>query len=64
MRNLSRVYTKSNRAPEPGTMVGVRLQEPQLQVLDDWIERQAPAITRPEAIRRLIEAGLRAPIIP
>lgn len=45
-------------------MVGVRLQEPQLQVLDDWIERQAPAITRPEAIRRLIEAGLRAPIIP
>ncbi len=41
-------------------MVGVRLQEPQLQILDAWIERQRVQVTRPEAIRRLIEIGLEA----
>lgn len=41
-------------------MVGVRLQGAQLQALDGWISRQSQAVTRPEAIRRLIEAGLRA----
>ena len=41
-------------------MIGVRLQEPQLIVLDAWINRQPERTTRPEAIRRLIEAGLKA----
>ena len=26
--------------------------------MDTWIEKQAPGLTRPEAIRRLIEIGL------
>ncbi len=60
MAKSIRVYTKSSRAPEAGTMVGVRLQEPQLQILDAWIERQRVQVTRPEAIRRLIEIGLEA----
>ena len=41
-------------------MVGVRFQEPQLHSLDAWITQQDQTITRPEAIRRLIELGLEA----
>jgi hypothetical protein len=60
MMKSIRVYTKSNRAPEVGTMVGVRLQEPLLRLLDVWIEKQSVQVTRPEAIRRLTELGLEA----
>jgi hypothetical protein len=31
----------------------------QIQRLDDWIERQEPRPSRPEAIRRLIESALK-----
>jgi hypothetical protein len=32
----------------------------QLKQIDDWIKRQAEPLDRPEAIRRLVEIGLRA----
>ena len=38
--------------------VNVRLLRQQLDQLDAWIIQQPDAPTRPEAIRRLIEAGL------
>jgi hypothetical protein len=39
----------------------VRIQPAPLAVLDSWIKRQkAPDLTRPEAIRRLVELGLKA----
>lgn len=60
MAKSIRVYTKSKRADAPGTMVGVRLQPDQLAALDRWIERQEePRPSRPEAIRQLIDQGLR-----
>jgi len=39
-------------------MVGVRLQPDALARLDAWIAAQPAPTTRPEAIRRLMEAGL------
>ena len=42
-----------------GTLIGVRLLDEPLATLDDWIARQKEAeLTRPEAIRRLVELGL------
>ena len=52
-----RTYTKTRRADQPGTMIGVRLQPDQLARLDAWIASQPdPKPTRPEAIRRAMEA--------
>jgi hypothetical protein len=42
-----------------GTLVGVRLLDMPLATLDAWISKQKePNLSRPEAIRRLIELGL------
>ncbi|BBC74402.1 conserved hypothetical protein [Altererythrobacter sp. B11] len=38
-----------------GTMIGVRLQDEQLRRLDSWIEEAGGHLSRPEAIRRLLE---------
>jgi hypothetical protein len=44
-----------------GLQIGMRWQESALEMIDDWIERQKePTLTRPEAIRRLVELGLKA----
>jgi hypothetical protein len=44
-----------------GTLIGVRLLKTPLAALDDWIARQQePGLSRPEAIRRLIEIGLQS----
>ena len=44
-----------------GTLIGVRLLDALLSTLDSWIARQGePDLSRPEAIRRLIELGLKA----
>lgn len=42
-------------------MIGVRLQPEQLAPLDAWIRSQPGKLTRPEAIRRLVEKGLSGP---
>src|SRR4051794_9597714 len=43
------------------TAIGLRVPPAQLARLDGWISRQpAPKPTRPEAIRRLMEAGLQS----
>ena len=61
MAKAIRVYTKFNRADQPGTMIGVRVQPPQLAQLDAWIALQPePLPTRPEAIRQLLTASLSA----
>jgi|EndMetStandDraft_4_1072995.scaffolds.fasta_scaffold206959_2 hypothetical protein len=45
-----------------GTLIGVRLLDDPLAALDGWIaEQKEPDLTRPEAIRRLIEIGLSRP---
>jgi hypothetical protein len=43
-----------------GTLIGVRLLDDPLTTLDAWIARQKePDLSRPEAIRRLVELGLK-----
>jgi len=43
-----------------GTGILVRMHD-QLEALDVWIAKQKePGLTRPEAIRRLVELGLKA----
>jgi hypothetical protein len=40
--------------------VGERWRQPELAAIDAWIEATGESITRGEAIRRLVEVGLRA----
>ena len=58
-----RVITKKRRGRPvttgKGTLIGVRLLDGPLALLDDWIAKQKEVgLTRPEAIRRLVELGL------
>jgi hypothetical protein len=41
-----------------GTQIGMRWQSPELSAIDSWMEKNNVA-SRPEAIRRLVEIGLR-----
>jgi hypothetical protein len=41
-----------------GTLVGVRLQPSHLVALDAWIAKQTTPVTRPEAIRAMMETIL------
>jgi hypothetical protein len=44
-----------------GTTIGVRMLDGRIASLDAWIAKQKePELTRPEAIRRLVEIGLKA----
>lgn len=52
------ITQKKKRGPPAtgkGTLIGVRLQPPELAQLDAWREE----MTRPEAIRQLIKQGLK-----
>ncbi|WOH53827.1 hypothetical protein [Bradyrhizobium sp. sBnM-33] len=65
MKKSIRVITKKKRGRPvttgKGTLIGVRLLDAPLGNLDRWITRQnEPNLTRPEAIRRLLELGLKA----
>jgi hypothetical protein len=57
------VLAKKKRGPAPtgkGTQVVVRLQPDPLAALDAWVAKQKDKPTRAEAIRRLVEIGLKA----
>jgi hypothetical protein len=63
MKKSIRVITKKRRGRPittgKGTLIGVRLLDDPLSALDAWIEKQKdPDLSRPEAIRRLVESGL------
>jgi hypothetical protein len=54
---------KRGRPSTGGRRAGilVRLETDQFDALDAWIEKQkVPDLSRPEAIRRLVELGLKA----
>jgi hypothetical protein len=57
------VITKTRGRPVTtgkGTLIGVRILDEPLAVLDAWIAKQRdPDLSRPEAIRRLVELGLK-----
>jgi hypothetical protein len=46
------------RSAVTGTLVGVRLQSDQIKAIDAWATKQSPPVTRPEAIRGMIDAML------
>ena len=54
------VKTPKRRPAITGDLVGVRIQPELARELDDWRREQADLPGRPEAIRRLIEMGLKA----
>jgi len=48
------------RPPVGAILIGVRVPPADVATLDAWIKTHAPAMSRPQAIRRLVEIGLRA----
>lgn len=46
------------RSAVKGTLIGVRLQPSHLKAIDAWIAKQSMPVTRPEAIRGMIETVL------
>jgi hypothetical protein len=52
--------TPKKRATLTGELVGVRVQPDMAKQLDDWRRKQEDLPGRPEAIRRLVELGLKA----
>jgi hypothetical protein len=57
------VISQKKRGPPPtgkGVPILVRVQPPLLGALDKWIAKQEVLLTRPQAIRRLIEIALTA----
>ncbi|MGY3443477.1 hypothetical protein [Bradyrhizobium sp. USDA 4473] len=42
----------------PGTGILVKMHDPELEAIDEWIEKQADEPSRPEAIRRLLQIAL------
>ena len=47
------------RPPVGAILIGVRVPPADVATLDAWIKAHASAMSRPEAIRRLVELGLR-----
>ena len=62
MSKSTREITKSpkKRATTTGEPVLVRVQAEMAKELDDWRRKQDDLPGRPEAIRRLVEIGLKA----
>ena len=52
------VAPRRKRSAGKGTLVGVRLQPSHLAALDGWIAKQSTPVTRPEAIRAMMETIL------
>src|SRR5262245_14011992 len=55
------VTTKKRRGPPStgkGTLIGVRMQPDDLASLDSWITSEGRGLTRPQAIRALVEMAL------
>jgi hypothetical protein len=49
------------RSTSTGTLVGTRFQPALLAAVDEWRKEQPDLPTRPEAVRRLVELGLKQP---
>jgi hypothetical protein len=63
MKSTTKKVTKKTRgrpATGHGTQVGERWSEDALKRIDDWRREQPDLPNRPEAIRRLVELGLKA----
>jgi len=64
MAKSFRVTTKSRGRPKttgPGTQIGMRWEDHELEVIDTWRREQPDLPSRPEAIRRLVASALAEP---
>jgi hypothetical protein len=50
---------RSSRKAKKLIVLGVRVDDEWLMKLTNWISEHAPDISRPEAVRRLVELGLK-----
>jgi hypothetical protein len=58
---VSRTRKKIGRPPTGAESIHLRVLPDQSAAVDAWISKQKdPDLTRPEAIRRLVELGLKA----
>jgi hypothetical protein len=62
MTSSTRDNTKARkkRPPQTGELVGIRFQPQPLAEIDQWRRKQTDLPNRSEAIRRLVEFGLKA----
>ena len=51
--------SKRGRPPVASEAINVRMAKPALEIMDDWRRQQDDLPSRPEAIRRLVELGLK-----
>ena len=58
--NSAKKSKRMGRPPVDSEAVNVRMTVEALKVLDDWRRQQEDLPGRPEAIRRLVEIGLKA----
>jgi len=58
IKSTSDTTPRWKRSAVKGTLIGVRLQPSQLKALDAWIDKQDASLTRPEAIRAMMETIL------
>lgn len=58
MTAIADIQKKRGRPPTGRTAVLVKMLPEQLARLDAWIEDQDAAISRPEAVRQLVEKAL------
>jgi hypothetical protein len=56
----NRKKKRIGRPPVGAILIGVRVPPADVATLDAWIKAHAPAMSRPQAIRRLVEIGLKA----
>jgi len=60
MKSTSAKKPKMGRPPVDSEAVNVRITRDALQIIDDWRRKQDDLPGRPEAIRRLVELGLKS----
>jgi hypothetical protein len=56
----NRKKKRIGRPPVGAILIGVRVPPAGVAELDAWIKKNEPDLSRPEAIRRLVEIGLKA----
>lgn len=59
VKQLTPMLPQKQRSTSAGTLVGTRFQPALLAAIDEWRKEQPDLPTRPEAVRRLVEVGLR-----
>jgi hypothetical protein len=59
IRDIAKKPLGRPKTTGPGIGVLVKMHDHHLDALDGWIAKQKPQPSRPEAIRRLVELGLK-----